>query len=224
MIKLRLTKDSLSVKKMKKARGRSREATQRVLLHMADFLQREIKGSAPKLGEYDYAKDLEVATVTGAKEPAVALVVDQKSRKLQTHELDRTVVAILPKQGASKLIVALAQYSPWPAHLLPVQISQTEATMVAIRGSRRDIDYLTKRFIADRSQIERQIKAAGVQGFKIDRSQAAAGSDVNDDLSLTILRYEFGIGERGHEIVHGHDFGGPILVGHGQRGGERVFI
>lgn len=183
-------KSSDIVDKWKKRRARGMEL---VLLAAARILIEDIQKNAPTLDDYDYSKDLSVGLVQDGEKPVVAIAFTQKHVPLEEKNLSSTVLYVRAVKNSSAVVKVLMKYSPWPAEMLPIKLKADEATVVARRVSRQEVDKLATGLYVRRSEIVGKLSAAGMPGVTLKRSSAAVGSDVRTDIGFTVLRKELGI-------------------------------
>jgi hypothetical protein len=175
---------------------RVEEAKLLVTMQAARIVLDEIIEKAPKIGDYKYAKDLEIVEIDGLSrsdgDVGVAIVFSGKPREISEDD-DETAIFVKRKRNSPAFVDVLSEFGPWPAKMLPLKIDEKDAQLIARRMRPDEKGKLEARIMKSRGKIEKRLSAAGLKDVKIQRgSGAATGTTVQDDIGFAVLRKEFG--------------------------------
>lgn len=169
------------------------------LLSMAGFLRDRIKAHAPDVyinGEdKKYAEDLRIALVDGAwaDADAVAIYCEHERAVLTEGQVGRTALYVRAHAMSPGWVDVLTRWGPWPAELMPVKLTTHDAKVISRNARPDEIKALTARLTGQREEILAALLEAGAENPKMERSLAAVGTEVTQDLAHAVLRREFGL-------------------------------
>lgn len=171
------------------------------IVELAGILRSQIQQHAPKIQVgsemYDYARDLRLSMIEGLEDAdAVCLWHKGLTVLLDEGDLPNTVLYIKPKLGSPPWVHTLTIYGPWPASLLPVDITGVNALVVARTVRPDEIAELERRIIGRKAAIEGELARNGQTSAKIQRTRHAMNVAVHEDLAWHVLRVEFGYAEQ----------------------------
>lgn len=167
------------------------------LLEMASIIRDKVRDKAPpiKMGDetVDYAEQLRIGLVSGvADEQAVVIYLEGTTTIVGEEQMGNTVLFIRNTQNSPLWVGVLARYGPWPARMLPVPMRPRDGKIISRTAREDEIRALTKRLIANKTEIETNLSNAGATNAKVQKSSAAVGVVVNEDIGYNVLRKEFG--------------------------------
>ena len=200
MINFSFESDSMKeIKKLiSKMEERIEEGKKFVLLEIAGSIIKNLQQINPEINEVKYAEDLEIGFIGEISKGENGVVIFHKAgmRNLGSSKNEKTTgLTIVPKRGSPKYINVLSKYSPWSVSMLPLKISNKDAVVISKFYSQKDLDFYKNRIIQNKREIEKDFIKNGLE-IKITDSDKGEGSDVYDDLSYSILRLEFGYGDK----------------------------
>ena len=173
---------------------RAEEGREYVLLEAANIILEELRSIDPEVDGSKYVNDLKVAILSGASsDDAVAIYYD-KAMRLSDEDIDTALLFISPQRGAKPWVSVLQKYQPWPARIMPTQLSPSQAKVLSRKTSEVGMQKASRRIESRRRAIEVELERAGLKGAKIGRNRNVSGMQVVEDVAYSILRTEFGVG------------------------------
>ena len=121
------------------------------------------------------------------------------SQRLRTSDVQRTVLYVLPKMRAGKVVseaaVVLERNNPWTMNTLPYEPKKPEASIRARRVDEQDVKRIEQERNADKRTIISEIRSLGVPIR--EKGKVLLERRVSRDIAFEVLRREKGIGMPG---------------------------
>jgi len=121
------------------------------------------------------------------------------SQRLKSSDVQRTVLYVLPKVRAGKVVseaaVVLERNNPWTMNTLPYEPKRVEASLRARRVDEQDVKRIEQQREADKSKIISELRSLGVP-IRAE-GKVLLERRVSRDIAFEVLRREKGIGVPG---------------------------
>ena len=178
----------------KKFPERIPEGMKLATLEMAYILRAYVRARAPQIEGVDYAKDLEVVSVTGGNIGAAVIYTNEKGT-LDSAADDKIVYIGTRGNSAPEWVFALKKYQPWPANMIPAELPDSVRLVTRTVG-KGEVSRLKDRILSNSSRIERDVRNANGPPIRIGDS-VQSDAETYEDLGFLVLRTEFGYGRPG---------------------------
>jgi len=167
------------------------------LLEMAQILRKRIQDTAPdvQVGEnmIDYAKDLKIAIAAGWQDVGpVCVYFENAEVELTVDRLGETALFFRRTSASPEWVDVLIKYGPWPAEMVPVEVKNTDAKIIARKARPDELQALANRIYFRRQEIEGLLARAGAKNPRVEITENGVGVVVKEDVGYNVLRKEFG--------------------------------
>ncbi len=175
---------------------RAEKARQLFLLDLSAFLVEKLeeKGGRIKFNdeEIDYEKNMHIGILEEEKGfDSVAMWLDEKKFKINEKTADNNALYFRVKDTSPDWVWALVENNPWPATMVPVPVSASDATVISRNIRKDERERLEASIMERKSDIEADFESKGMS-VKIG-SSVLHGIDAYEDIGFNVLRKELGM-------------------------------
>ena len=197
---MQLDKESLKLMDDMKRKWPKRLEEARVffLLDVAKYMLKAVQEhnvSIDSGGEpWKYADDLMLGVLdSGEGQDVVAIYLDGATAKITNESAENTVIYFQVHRGSPEWVNVLREFSPWPAHMIPVKVKTSDAKAISRIARQDEIRELSRRIFMHKNVIESSFAKAGIRGVHIGSTDYGIGLSTHEDLGYNVLRREFGM-------------------------------